>query len=86
MILKFINILFTSLIILFIRLYQLALSPLIKSNCRYLPSCSEYSIIALKEHGLIIGLYYTLKRIFSCHPYGGRGYDPVPKKMIKDSK
>ena len=85
MIIKFLNKIVTNLLILTIRIYQLTLSPFLKPNCRYLPSCSEYSIAALKEHGLIVGLFYSAKRIFSCHPLGGHGYDPVPKKFTKDS-
>ena len=84
MIIKFLNKIVTNLLIFTIRLYQLILSPFLKPNCRYLPSCSEYSIAALKEHGLIVGLFYSAKRIFSCHPFGGHGYDPVPKKLTKD--
>ena len=85
MIIKFLNNIITNLLIFTIRLYQLILSPFLKPNCRYLPSCSEYSIAALKEHGLIVGLFYSAKRILSCHPFGGHGYDPVPKKFTKDS-
>ena len=85
MIIKFLNNIVTNLLIFTIRLYQLTLSPFLKPNCRYLPSCSEYSIAALKEHGLIVGLFYSAKRIFSCHPFGGHGYDPVPNKLTKDS-
>ena len=69
--------------IILIKTYQLILSPLIKTNCRYLPTCSEYSILALKEHGFLKGLYYSTKRILKCHPFGGHGYDPIPKKIIK---
>ena len=85
MIIKLLNKIVTNLLIFTIRLYQLTLSPFLKPNCRYLPSCSEYSIAALKEHGLIVGLFYSAKIIFSCHPFGGHGYDPEPKKFIKDS-
>ena len=84
MILRYLNTLATYILILLIKIYQLTLSPLLKSNCRYSPTCSEYAITALKEHGLIIGLYYSIKRLFSCHPFGGYGHDPVPKKLIKD--
>ena len=85
MILRYLNALSTRFLILLINIYQLTLSPFLKSNCRYLPTCSEYAITALKEHGLIIGLYYSTKRLLSCHPFGGHGHDPVPKKLIKDS-
>ena len=84
MILRYLNTLATYILILLIKIYQLILSPLLKSNCRYLPTCSEFAITALKEHGLITGMYYATKRIVSCHPFGGNGYDPVPKKLIKD--
>ena len=85
MILKFLNNIFIIFLIFLIKTYQLILSHFLKSNCRYLPTCSEYSITALQEHGLILGLYYTAKRIFSCHPLGRYGHDPVPKKSMKDS-
>ena len=70
--------------VLIIKLYQWIISPIIKTNCRYLPTCSEYALLSLKEHGIIKGLYLSFKRIFSCHPYGGAGYDPVPKKIRKE--
>ena len=70
--------------VLIIKVYQWLISPVLKSNCRYLPSCSEYAILSLKEHGITKGLYLAIKRIFSCHPYGGEGYDPVPKKIRKE--
>ena len=63
-----------------IRLYQWFISPILKTNCRYLPTCSEYAILSLQEHGILKGLFLTFKRISSCHPFGGEGYDPVPKK------
>ena len=70
--------------VLIIKLYQWLISPILKSNCRYLPTCSEYAILSLKNHGIMKGLYFAIKRIFSCHPYGGEGYDPVPKKIRKE--
>ena len=70
--------------ILIIKLYQWFVSPILKTNCRYLPTCSEYVILSLKEHGIVKGLYLSFKRIFSCHPYGSDGYDPVPKKIRKE--
>ena len=70
-------------IIIIIKSYQLIISPLLRVNCRFLPTCSEYSIQSLKSHGLIKGSFLTLKRIGKCHPWGDDGYDPVP---LKDSK
>jgi hypothetical protein len=64
--------------LLIIKLYQILISPLLGNNCRYSPTCSEYSKQALKKHGLLNGIWLAAKRIFSCHPWGGKGYDPVP--------
>ena len=66
--------------ILLVRFYQLAISPWLGSNCRYQPTCSSYMIEALKEHGLLKGLWLGTKRIGRCHPWGGFGEDPVPPK------
>lgn len=67
-----------------IRFYQLFISPLIGSNCRYSPTCSAYATQALKTHGLLKGGWLSLKRILRCHPWGGSGYDPVPEKTKKN--
>ena len=66
-----------------VRFYQLAVSPWLGSNCRYQPTCSQYMLEALKTHGLPKGLFLGTKRILSCHPWGGSGYDPVPPKKRK---
>jgi len=76
---------FTHLLIKFIKTYKYIISPLIGPSCRYLPTCSEYSIEALKTYGFIKGLSLSLKRIMSCHPWGSSGFDPV-KKEIKTKK
>ena len=80
---------FTLILIKFIKAYKYLISPLLGNSCRYLPTCSEYSIDALKEYGFFKGLYLSIKRILSCHPIkflgGGEGFDPV-KKEIKDNK
>ncbi|MGA0402612.1 MAG: membrane protein insertion efficiency factor YidD [Flavobacteriaceae bacterium] len=64
--------------ILIIRIYQLLISPLTPASCRFTPTCSTYSIEALKKHGPIKGGWLAIKRISSCHPWGKSGYDPVP--------
>ncbi|HVI86728.1 MAG TPA: membrane protein insertion efficiency factor YidD [Dongiaceae bacterium] len=64
--------------ILPIRLYQLAISPLLPPSCRYHPSCSAYAVEAVERHGLLRGAWLTLRRLARCHPWGGSGYDPVP--------
>ncbi|MBK9271449.1 MAG: membrane protein insertion efficiency factor YidD [Saprospiraceae bacterium] len=64
-----------------IRLYQILLSPLLGKNCRFNPTCSNYMLQAVKEWGLFYGSWLGLKRITRCHPWGGHGDDPVPKKL-----
>lgn len=64
--------------IFIIRIYQKLISPMLGSNCRYTPTCSEYAIEALRKHGIFKGVWLAFKRILSCHPWGGHGYDPVP--------
>ena len=66
-----------------IKVYQVAISPWFPSTCRYQPTCSHYSKEALTKHGLWHGGKLAIKRIFSCHPWGGSGYDPVPEKLTK---
>lgn len=85
MIIKFINKTVVFKIIFLIRIYQIILSPILKTNCRFMPTCSEYAITALKDHGFIRGLYYSILRIIKCHPFGNSGFDPVPKKIKKES-
>ncbi|MFN4894054.1 MAG: membrane protein insertion efficiency factor YidD [Bacteroidota bacterium] len=65
-------------LILLIRVYQWVISPLIGPKCRYQPTCSHYAVEALKKHGPFKGFWLALRRIASCHPWGGSGWDPVP--------
>ena len=71
--------------ILIIRAYQLVISPMLGSNCRFTPTCSEYAMGSLKEYGLVKGTFLSIKRIGKCHPWGGHGYDPIPTKMEKNN-
>lgn len=66
-----------------VRIYQILISPLTPATCRYQPTCSQYTVEALKTHGIFYGGKLAIKRIFSCHPWGGSGYDPVPEKKVK---
>jgi len=68
----------TKLFIAIIRSYQLVISPILPSACRYTPTCSAYGIAALKKHGALKGSVLTIKRILRCNPWGGHGEDPVP--------
>ena len=75
----------TLVLIKLIKAYKFLVSPLLGKSCRYLPTCSEYSIEALETYGLIKGIFMSTKRILSCHPIkflgGGEGFDPVKRKM-----
>jgi len=68
------------LLILPVRIYQWVISPWLPRTCRYEPTCSQYAIEALRVHGPVTGLLLGTKRILSCHPWGGHGYDPVPPR------
>jgi putative membrane protein insertion efficiency factor len=76
---------FTIILIKFIKGYRFLISPLLGHSCRYLPTCSEYSIEALTTYGFFKGLLMSIKRILSCHPIkflgGGEGFDPVNKNF-----
>ena len=65
-------------LITIIRLYRIFISPLLGSNCRHTPTCSEYGIIALKKYGVFKGTFLTVKRIIKCNSLFKGGYDPVP--------
>lgn len=71
-------------LIALVHLYRYVLSPLLPGACRYTPTCSEYGLEALRTHGAFRGGYLTLKRILSCHPWGGHGHDPVPQEPKKN--
>ena len=72
---------FIKVIIKLIKGYKYLISPLLGQSCRYFPTCSEYSIEALKTFGFFKGLYLSLKRILSCHPWCDGGFDPIKKEM-----
>ena len=65
------------ILIILIKIYQFTISPLIGSNCRFSPTCSNYCIQALQKHGTFKGLFLSFKRIIKCHPWGASGQDPV---------
>ncbi|MEO1574491.1 MAG: membrane protein insertion efficiency factor YidD [Pseudomonadota bacterium] len=67
-----------SLILILIRVYQVAISPLLGPRCRYYPSCSTYAATALREHGLLRGGRLALWRILRCNPFSAGGVDDVP--------
>lgn len=61
-----------------IKFYKVAISPFTPATCRYSPTCSSYAMEAIQKHGGFKGSWLAIKRIGSCHPWGGKGYDPVP--------
>ena len=63
-----------------VKLYQAVISPLMPQTCRHLPTCSEYTIEAIRVFGPFKGTYLSIKRIISCRPGGSHGYDPLPEK------
>ena len=75
----------SNILICLINIYKMIISPYLTPSCRYLPTCSEYTIECLKTYGLIKGISKSTKRILSCHPIkilgGGEGFDPVNKEL-----
>lgn len=75
---------FVTCFLFLISAYQLVVSPLklfltgSRSSCRFAPTCSEYARLSFLRHGLIKGLYLTLRRLLKCHPFNDGGYDPPP--------
>lgn len=67
-----------SICIYIVKLYQVAISPLLGQHCRYYPSCSSYCIKSFEKYNAIHACYLTIRRIFKCNPFGGSGHDPVP--------
>jgi len=64
-----------------IRSYQWFVSPAFPSSCRFYPSCSQYMLDAIETHGIVLGIYYGIKRLLKCHPFGSSGIDIVPNKV-----
>ena len=81
-ILHFLDVVFQYVLILPIRFYQIFISPVLPGSCRHTPTCSNYTIEAIKTHGILRGSWLAIKRISRCNPWGTYGYDPVPPKHI----
>ncbi|MBD1134851.1 membrane protein insertion efficiency factor YidD [Pelagibacterales bacterium SAG-MED47] len=76
---------FVNILIKLVKGYRFLISPLLGDSCRYFPTCSDYTIEALREYGLIKGIFLSFRRILSCQPWGKGGIDPV-KKPLKVKK
>ena len=75
------------ILIIPIRFYQIFISPMLGANkCRFQPTCSQYMLEAVHEWGFFKGLWLGVKRIGRCHPWGGHGHDPIPKKERGECK
>jgi uncharacterized protein len=68
-----------SLVIVLIKIYQVALSPIFGGRCRFYPSCSQYSAECFEKHNIARATILTLNRLGQCHPFGRSGFDPVPE-------
>ena len=79
---KYIRLFFITLI----KTYQITISPFLGNNCRFHPTCSSYMIEAITKHGTVEGIKLGMKRISKCHPFGNKGFDPVPLSNKKKSK
>ena len=80
---SWLNSLGRSLLIAPVRFYQYAISPFTPASCRHIPTCSEYTVQAIKRHGIVAGGALSASRIARCHPWGTSGIDPVPNFIIK---
>jgi putative membrane protein insertion efficiency factor len=74
------------LLLLVIKGYQLVLSSVLPSRCRFYPSCSQYSAEAIEHHGVGRGLYLSAVRLSHCHPFHPGGYDPVPESLVTEKE
>ena len=77
---KYINKITTIILLSFVKAYQLFISPLLPKTCRHLPTCSEYTVEAIKTLGPVKGSLKSIIRIIKCNPLGSHGYDPVIKR------
>jgi uncharacterized protein len=73
------------LMLLLLRGYKWAISPMFSPACRYVPTCSEYAIEAVERYGAVRGAFMGLRRLMRCHPFAQGGYDPVVKKLSCES-
>ena len=75
------NALISKVLIFLIKAYRYLLSPWIGQHCRFHPTCSQYALGAIQEHGAYRGSWLAIKRVASCHPWHEGGIDPVPKNI-----
>ena len=73
------------IVISLLKVYKRFLSPWLPKACRFYPTCSEYTLMAVERHGLVKGTLLGIRRISKCHPWNSGGFDPVPQNVIKDN-
>jgi len=73
------------LLVTAVRAYQAAISPLLVGSCKFVPSCSQYYVMAVQEHGAWYGSWLGVRRVLRCHPFSAGGYDPVPKRAASSN-
>ncbi len=83
---RFLHYLLFLLLKLLIQFYRVTFSSFLGNECRFFPTCSEYALEALDRHGVIIGLFLSIKRVIKCNPLGGSGLDPVPPRASEQNR
>lgn len=71
------------ILIILIKFYKFAISPIFPPSCRFYPTCSQYAIEAIEKHGSVFGTFLAIKRIVRCNPFSKGGFDPVPDILFK---
>lgn len=72
------------ILLIAVRFYQKGVSPFTPAACRFTPTCSRYAVDALEAHGALRGSWLAVRRLLRCHPFGGRGFDPVPEAYPRE--
>lgn len=78
-----VNVLVLKSLLFLIKTYRFLFGFWTKGCCRFYPTCSAYAEEALQRHGVIRGLYFTIRRLVRCHPFHSGGYDPIPKERLR---
>lgn len=71
------------ILIILIKFYKFAISPIFPPSCRFYPTCSQYAIEAIEKHGSLFGTFLAIKRVLRCNPFSKGGFDPVPDILFK---
>lgn len=80
---QIINKILIIIVLIPVKFYQWFISPILPQTCRHTPTCSQYTVEALKKHGVFIGTWLVIRRLSKCHPWGTWGHDPVPDENYR---